>query len=89
MKSYNYGRGIVPGGAPPDFGRSVNPISTRRDRLCPTLAPPDLQTFLRPCDWWKTVISVMGEHIIDLYITETHTTETGNLSLITIGTLHY
>ena len=33
-------RGVVPGGAgggmaPPDFGRSVNPISTRRGRLCP------------------------------------------------------
>ena len=41
------------GGAlpPPDFGRSVNPISTRGDRLCPpiTMAPPDFQTFLRPC----------------------------------------
>ena len=33
-------RGVVPGGAggamaPPDFGRSVNSISTRGDRLCP------------------------------------------------------
>ena len=28
-------RGVVPGGAAPDFGRSVNPISTRGDRLCP------------------------------------------------------
>ena len=28
-------RGVVPGGAPPYFGRSVNPISTRGDRLCP------------------------------------------------------
>ena len=33
-------RGVVHGGdrsamAPPDFGRSVNPISTRRRRLCP------------------------------------------------------
>ena len=32
-------RGVVPGGAagaiaPPDCGRSVNPISTRRGRLC-------------------------------------------------------
>ena len=29
--------GVVPGGAMahPDFGRSVNPISTRGDRLCP------------------------------------------------------
>ena len=34
------GRGVVPGGAGcaiahPDSGRSVNPISTRGDRLCP------------------------------------------------------
>ena len=33
-------RVVVPGGAggamePPDFGRLVSPISTRRDRLCP------------------------------------------------------
>ena len=33
-------RGVVPGGAggamaTPDFGRSVNPILTRGDRLCP------------------------------------------------------
>ena len=30
-------RGVVPGGAmtPPDFGRSVNSISTRGDSLCP------------------------------------------------------
>ena len=43
-------RPVVPGGAegamaPPDFGRSVKPISTRRDRLyMPTTllaAPPD------------------------------------------------
>ena len=25
---------VVPGDAPPEFGRSVNPISTRGDRLC-------------------------------------------------------
>ena len=35
-----HGRTVVPGGArgamaPPDFGRSVDPISTRRGRLCP------------------------------------------------------
>ena len=35
-----YGRPVVPGCAGcamahPDFGRSVNPISTRGDRLCP------------------------------------------------------
>ena len=28
-----YDRGVAPGGAPP---RSVNPISTRGGRLCPT-----------------------------------------------------
>ena len=33
-------RGVMPGSAgglmaPPNFGRSVNPISTREDRLCP------------------------------------------------------
>ena len=33
-------RPVIPGGsgatmAPPDFGRSVNPISTKGDRLCP------------------------------------------------------
>ena len=33
-------RPVIPAGAggamaPPDFGRSVNPISTRRGRLCP------------------------------------------------------
>ena len=48
-------RGVVSGGAggtmaPPDFGRSVNPISTRGADYDPTslLAPPDFQTFLRP-----------------------------------------
>ena len=49
-------RGVVIGGAggamaPPDFGRSVNPISTRGGQIMPVqtiLAPPDLQTFLRP-----------------------------------------
>ena len=32
--------------APPDFSRTVNPISTRRDRSCPPimLALPDFQT---------------------------------------------
>ena len=35
-----YLRPVVPGGAggamaPPDFGRSVNPISTKGGRLCP------------------------------------------------------
>ena len=45
----------VPGGsmAHPDFGKSVNPISTRGCRLCTPqyyLAPQDFQTLLRPWD---------------------------------------
>ena len=33
-----------------DFGRSVNPSSTKGDKLCPhnEMAPSDFQTFLRP-----------------------------------------
>ena len=48
-----YFRGVVPGGAggamaPPDFGRSVNPISIRGDRLYPPGTPvfSDLPTAL-------------------------------------------
>ena len=55
---FEFSRGSVPGGAlaPPDFGRSVDPISTRRDRICQPhqsllLAPPDFQTFRRP--WFR------------------------------------
>ena len=51
------GRPVVPGGAggamaPPDFDKSVNPISTRGADYAPAslLAPPDFQTFLRPCE---------------------------------------
>ena len=38
QRNLQHSRGVVPGGAmaPPDFGRSVNPISTRGDRLCPS-----------------------------------------------------
>ena len=42
------GRGAI---APLNFGRSVYPIPTR-GKIIPTtllLAPPDFQTFLRPC----------------------------------------
>ena len=40
MQCVHYCRSVVPGGARgamayPDFGRSVNPISSRGDRLCP------------------------------------------------------
>ena len=50
---YDFYRGVVGAMAPPDFGRSFNPISTRgrgADYAHPIiLAPPDFQTFLRPC----------------------------------------
>jgi hypothetical protein len=44
--------GFVPGGLAPDFGRSVNPISTRGSRLCPpyntgTAGFSDLPTALK------------------------------------------
>ena len=49
------GRGVFPGGdggamATPDFGRSVNPISTRGGGHAHQiiLALPDFHTFLRP-----------------------------------------
>ena len=56
---YVRSRPVVPGGAgdamaPPDFGRSVIPISTRRGRSCPPplvtllIASPVIQIFLRP-----------------------------------------
>ena len=40
LSTYVHSRGVVPGGAggamaPPDIGRSVNPISTKGGRLCP------------------------------------------------------
>ena len=37
--------------APPDFGRLVNPISTKGGRLCPSnsTGTPDFHTFRRPC----------------------------------------
>ena len=53
-------RPVVPGGAggamaPPDFGRSVNPISTKGGRLCPpnntgTPGFSDLPTALAACE---------------------------------------
>ena len=47
-------RGVVPGDAegamaPPDFGRSGNPISTVRQIMHITTRPPDFQTFRHPC----------------------------------------
>ena len=51
-------RPVVPGGAgdamaPPDYGRSFNPISTKGGDYAhqEILAPPDFQTFRRP---WTT-----------------------------------
>ena len=54
LYSYAYVRGVVPGGAggamaPSDFGRSVNPISTKGDRLCPPNYYWHTRTF-RPSD---------------------------------------
>ena len=50
------GRGGVRGEGthvPPDFGRSVNPISTRGADYAHQIStfppPPDFQTFLHPC----------------------------------------
>ena len=55
------GRPVVAGGAggtmarPPDFGRSVNPISTKGADYAHQLilAPPDFQTFRQPCNSCK------------------------------------
>ena len=54
---YVRSRPVVPGGAggamaPPDFGRSINPISTKGGRLCPPINTgtpgfSDLPTALR------------------------------------------
>ena len=57
VKTYVETMGVVPGGAggamaPQNFGRSVNPISTRRrSHYAPHIitCPPDFQTFLWPC----------------------------------------
>ena len=56
--------GVVPGGAgdamvPPDFGRTVNPISTKGDRLCTpnntgTPGFSDLPTALRKAELLKS-----------------------------------
>ena len=56
-RQWPHGRPVVHGGAggamaPPDFGRSVNPISTWGTDYAHQiiLAPPDFQTYQRPCD---------------------------------------
>ena len=54
----SYFKPVVPGGAggaTPDFDILVNPISTKKGQIMPTmllLAPPDFQTFLPP---WITI----------------------------------
>ena len=42
----------------PDYGRSVNPISTKGGRLCPpnNTGTPDFQTFRRPCHYILCII---------------------------------
>ena len=64
-------RGVVPGGAmvPPDFGRSVNNISTKGDRLCTyahqmILALPDFQTFRRPCTYLEYYVRCINRKLI-------------------------
>ena len=42
------GSGGAGGAVASHFGRSVNPISSRKVRLCPPLAPSDFQTILWP-----------------------------------------
>ena len=65
LYSYAYVRGVVPGGAGgamaySDFGRSVNPISNRgRDYAHQIImAPPDFQTFLRPCMYYVCIATI-------------------------------
>ena len=66
-------KGVVPGFARgsagdtmahPDFGTSVNPISTGGSQGADyahqiILAPPDFQTFLRPCHWYQLNIQLL------------------------------
>ena len=49
---------------PPDFGRSVNLISTRRADCARKiiLAPADFQTFLRPCNGGPSIIMMWSEY---------------------------
>ena len=59
--------GVVTWGAmaPPDFGRSVNSISTNGDRLCPPnyyWHPPDFQTFRQPC--YKPNMTLLTVHTV-------------------------
>ena len=70
-------RPVVPGGAggamaPPDFGRSVNPISTRWGRLCPpnNIGTPgfsDLPTALKTSNELTllTFVTIVNMHPTD------------------------
>ena len=54
------------GATPPDFGRSVNPISTRAGVGADyahqiILAPLDFQTFLRPCIHMYNFLLINGQ----------------------------
>ena len=59
--------GVVPGVAmaPPDFGRSVEPILTKGADYAHQiiLAPPDFQTFLRPCNVNKDLKSFGSNYV--------------------------
>ena len=56
--------------APPLFGRSVNPISTRGGTYYPhpvIHAPPDFQTLRRPCyrsNFWKSKVLLIIQKVI-------------------------
>ena len=52
-------RPVISEGAPPDWGRSVNPISTRGDRLCPpnNTGTPEFSDL------------PMALHYVDVYLT--------------------
>ena len=57
--------------APPDFGRSVNPTSTKGDRLCPPqyYCPlPDFQTFLWPCTKTRGIELLESRHAADIAV---------------------
>ena len=65
-------KSVVPGGAmaPPDFGRSVNPISTKGGRLCPsnktgTPGFSDLPTALLN---WRNSINAKGLYALSIEI---------------------
>ena len=63
-------RGVVPGGvggdmAPPEFGRSVNPISTRWGRLCPpnNIGTPGFSDLPTALHCFKINIFMLKQHV--------------------------